>query len=322
MPTVESVLGPIDSKDLGQTLMHEHVFVLDQEIETNYPGRWDEAERMADAVQKLQDVASRGVKTIVDLTVLGLGRNLPRVVEVAKQTNVQIIAATGLYTYNDVPMFFRFRGPGKLVDGPELLTEFFIRDITQGIADTGVKAAILKCATDYAGVTEGVQRVLRSVAQAHLATGVPISTHTHAPTERGLEQQKIFLEEGVNLQRVVIGHSGDTTDLVYLRKMMDAGSYIGMDRFGLDLILPFEDRVTTVAALCEEGYAERMVLSHDASCFTHNFELTAKQELLPRWRFTHLHDEVIPALLKRGTTQEQIDQMLIHNPRKILTIDT
>src|SRR5689334_6894640 len=129
MPTVESVLGPIDADDLGQTLMHEHVFVLDQEIESNYPGRWDEQERMADARQKLQDVAARGVRTIVDLTVLGLGRDVARVVEVAKQVDVRILAATGLYTYDDVPMFFRFRGPGKLVDGPELLTEFFLRDI-------------------------------------------------------------------------------------------------------------------------------------------------------------------------------------------------
>lgn len=318
MTNVESVLGPIDADELGQTLMHEHVFVLDDEIESNYPGRWDEEERMSDALQKLKDVASRGIKTIVDLTVIGLGRYVPRVVEVAKKADVQIIAATGLYTYDDVPMFFRFRGPGKLIDGPELLTEFFIKDITEGIADTGVKAAILKCATDQAGLTEGVERVLRAAARAHLATGVPISTHTHALTERGLEQQAIFREEGVDLGRVVIGHSGDTTDLVYLRKLMDAGSFIGMDRFGLDLMLPFEDRVNTVAALCAEGYAERMVLSHDASCFTHNFDVQAKQELLPRWRFTHLHDEVIPALLERGVTDEQIDQMLVQNPRKIL----
>lgn len=317
MASVESVLGPINVDDLGQTLMHEHVFVLDQEIESNYPGRWDEGERIADALKKLQDVAARGVKTIVDLTVLGLGRNISRVLEVAKQVDVNIIAATGLYTYSDVPMFFRFRGPGRLIDGPELMTEFFIQDITEGIAGTGVKAAILKCATDQNGVTEDVERVLRAVAQAQVATGVPISTHTHPVTERGLEQQEIFLQEGVDLSRVVIGHSGDTTDLVYLRKLMEAGSYIGMDRFGIDLMLPFEDRVNTVAALCAEGYAEKMVLSHDAACYSHNWEIDAKQELLPNWRFTHLHDEVLPALLERGTTQAQIDQMLIDNPRRI-----
>ena len=144
------------------------------------------------------------------------------------------------------------------------MTDMFVRDITEGIADTGIKAAILKCATDEPGVTPGVERVLRAVAQAHRQTGVPISTHTHAATRRGLEQQRIFAEEGVDLSRVVIGHSGDTTDLDYLEELIANGSYIGMDRFGLDTFLTTEERVDTVATMCERGHADKMVLSHDA----------------------------------------------------------
>jgi phosphotriesterase-related protein len=319
---VQTVKGPVPAAELGPTLMHEHVFVLDHEIEANYPGRWDEQVRREDAVKKLTDLSTRGVRTLVDLTVLGLGRYVPRVREIAEQVDINIVVATGLYTYDDVPMFFRFRGPGKLIDGPELLEEFFIRDLTEGIADTGIRAAILKCATDKSGMVPGVERVLRAVARAHRETGAPISTHTDALTERGLEQQAVFREEGVDLERVVIGHCGDTTDLDYLRRLMDAGSYIGMDRFGLDLMLPFEDRVATVVALCEQGYAERMVLSHDASCFTHNFDVEAKAELLPQWRYTHLHDEVLPALRDRGVSQSDIDTMLVENPRKVLSPPT
>ena len=96
-----------------------------------------------------------------------------------------------------------------MLDGPELMTEMFVRDIREGIAGTGVKAGILKCATDKPGMTPGVERILRAVAQAHKQTGVPISTHTHARTRRRLEQQEIFRQEGVDLNRVVIGHSGD-----------------------------------------------------------------------------------------------------------------
>jgi phosphotriesterase-related protein len=88
-----------------------------------------------------------------------------------------------------VPHYFHFRGPGTLFNGPEVMVEMFVEDIEKGIAGTGVRAAILKCATDEPGVTEGVERVLRAVAQTHRATGVPISTPTHAPTRRGLEQQ-------------------------------------------------------------------------------------------------------------------------------------
>ena len=130
-----------------------------------------------------------------------------------------------------------------MLGGPEIMTDMFVRDIEQGIADTGIKAGILKCATDEPGITPGVERVLRAVAQAHKRTGVPISTHTHAGLRRGLEQQRIFEEEGVDLSRVIIGHSGDSTDVGYLEELIAAGSYLGMDRFGIDVILPFEERV-------------------------------------------------------------------------------
>lgn len=319
MPDVQTVLGPVPAGSLGQTLMHEHVFVLDQEIEANYPGRWHEQTRRDDAVVKLTELASRGVRTLVDLTVIGLGRYVPRVQDIARQVDITIVVATGLYTYDDVPMFFRFRGPGKLVDGPDLLEEFFVRDLTVGIADTGVRAGILKCATDRSGMTPGVERVLRAVARAHRETGAPISTHTDALTRRGLEQQEVFRQEGVDLGRVVIGHSGDTTDLDYLRQVADAGSYLGMDRFGLDLMLSSEERIATVVALCEQGYAERMVLSHDASCFTHNFDAADKARLMPQWQYTTVHDEVLPALRERGVSEHDIELMLVHNPRAILS---
>lgn len=197
------------------------------------------------------------------------------------------------------------------------MVEMFVRDIQEGIADTGVKAAILKCATDVQGVTPGVERVLRAVAQAHRRTGVPISTHTHAHTERGLEQQSIFKEEGVDLTRVIIGHSGDTTDIHYLEKLISSGSYIGMDRFGIDVLLPFEDRVNTVAKLCELGQADKMVLSQDASCFMDALPEASVPVILPNWHYLHIHNDVIPALKQRGVTDQQIRTMLVDNPRRI-----
>jgi phosphotriesterase-related protein len=318
MPTVNTVNGPIDSSQLGSTLMHEHIFVLSTEIMQNYPESWgDEQKRVRDAIARLNELKSRGVDTIVDLTVIGLGRYIPRVQRVAEQTALNIIVATGVYTYNDVPMYFHFQGPGTEPGGPELMTDMFIRDIEHGIAGTGVKAAILKCATDQPGVTPGVERVLRAVARAHRQTGVPISTHTHAHTERGLDQQRIFEEEGVDLTRVVIGHSGDTTDIGYLEKLIGKGSYIGMDRFGIDVLCPFEDRVNTVARMCERGYADRMVLSHDAACFNDWLPEAALSLVVPNWHYLHIHNDVIPALKQRGVTEEQIHAMLVDNPRRI-----
>jgi len=318
MPQINTVRGPVDTAQLGVTLMHEHIFVLSPEIMQNYPEGWsDEEKRVSDAIARLNELKARGVDSIVDLTVIGLGRYIPRIERIARETALHIVVATGVYTYNDVPMYFHFQGPGTELGGPELMSDMFVRDITEGIAGTGVRAAILKCATDQQGVTPGVERVLRAVACAHRQTGVPISTHTHAHTERGLEQQHIFEEEGIDLSRVVIGHSGDTTDLEYLEKLVARGSYIGMDRFGIDVLLPFEDRVNTVARMCERGHADKMVLSHDAACFNDWLPESALPQVLPNWHYLHIHNEVIPALRARGVTDEQLHAMLVDNPRKI-----
>src|SRR5271166_2940619 len=168
MAQLNTARGAIDTADLGVTLMHEHVFVLSPEIVQNYPEVWgEEARREADAIRRLNELKAPGVDSIVGLTVIGLGRYIPRIARIAAATELNIVVATGVYTYNDVPMHFHFTGPGTVLDGPEPMTELFVRDIEEGIAGTGVKAAILKCATDEPGVTPGVERVLRAVAQAH-----------------------------------------------------------------------------------------------------------------------------------------------------------
>jgi phosphotriesterase-related protein len=299
--------------------MHEHVFVLSPEFQETYPGYggWDEDTWVAKAQETLRALKERGVDTIVDLTVVGTGRNVRRVARAAEGSGLNVVVATGIYTYDAVPKAFHFVGPGTELGGDdELMISLFVRDITEGIEGTSIKAGILKCATDEPGMTTGVERVIRAVAKAHRRTGVPISTHTHAPTERGLEQQEIFRDEGVDLSRVIIGHSGDTTDCDYLTKLCEAGSFIGMDRFGIDVQLPFEDRVNTVAEMCTRGFASHMVLSHDASVFIDWLPMEAIPQVLPNWHYHHIHDDVLPALRERGVTDEQIDQMMVHNPKR------
>ncbi|HEY4441318.1 MAG TPA: hypothetical protein VGN14_12740, partial [Candidatus Elarobacter sp.] len=212
--------------------------------------------------------------------------------------------------------YFRNR-PAR--DGRDPIAALFVREITGGIGETGVRAAFLKCAIDRPGLTAGVERIMRACAAAHRETGAPITVHTDAASRSGLVAQRVLGEEGVDLGRVVIGHSGDSTDLAYLTALIEAGSYVGMDRFGLDLLLPFEERVATVAALCSRGYAERIVLSHDAACHIDWFSPATRARLHPRWTFTHLFDDVLPALRERGVTDAQIATMLVANPRAYFT---
>jgi phosphotriesterase-related protein len=318
MGQVNTVRGPVDAQALGTTLMHEHVFVRSPEVAANWPTGWDRAGRVAQAVERLRALHEEGIDTIVDLTVVGLGRDIEVVQEVAEQVDLNIVVATGLYTYNEVPHYFDYRTAAFRPSGVDILDEYFVHDIESGIAGTGVRPGILKCATDEPGLTPGVERVLRAVARVHRQTGVPISTHTHAPTRRGLDQQRVFTEEGVDLSRVVIGHSGDSTDLDYLGELARAGSVLGMDRFGVDAYCTTPQRVDTIARLCEAGFCDRMVLSHDAGCHMDWFDEEFLSQVQPNWHFLHISRDVLPTMRKRGISEEQIRVMLVDTPRGIL----
>ena len=316
---VNTARGPVDAADLGRTLIHEHIAIRTPGIADNWPELADDA-CLSSAEEKLRALAQRGIGAIVELTTADMGRDARYLQDVAARTSIHIIVCTGIYWV--VPRYWWRRDA-------EELAAVFVKDITEGIQGTDLKAGVIKLASDQAptdafgraivhqGDAALQEMCLRAGARAHRRTGVPIATHNNPPT-LGREQQCIFADEGVDLSRVVIGHVGDTTDTGYLKELMERGSCVGMDRFGLDAILPFEDRVDTVAALCRDGYTDRVVLSHDAACcldWLPNHQNIG--EHLPNWHFNHIPDDVLPALRQRGVSDRQIDQMLINNPRRL-----
>ncbi|MFD1659159.1 phosphotriesterase [Streptomyces caeni] len=321
---VATVRGPITADQLGTTLMHEHVFVLTPDIMANYGQEWwNEDERLADAVQKLRELKAAGVDTIVDPTVVGLGRYIPRIQRVNAEVDINIVVATGLYTFDEIPHYFHYRGPGTLFDGPDPMTELFVKDVTDGIADTGVRAAFLKGVVEERGLTHDQERVQAAICEAHVRTGAPITVHTNAGHQTGRLAIEFYRQRGVDLTKVVIGHAGDTNDLDYLKWIMDSGATIGCDRFGLDMYNPTGDRVATIAALCAQGYADRIVLAHDAACYMDYFSGEDYQQLVksavPNWNFLHIPTDVLPALREAGVSDKQIDAMLVDNPRRYFT---
>ncbi len=322
MPTVETVRGPVDTLELGRTYMHEHVFILDADVQQNYPAEWGSEEaRVADAVEKLSALAAQGIRTIADPTVVGLGRYIPRIQRIAELVpSLNIVVATGCYTYDQVPFFFHYRGPALAEalggDVPEPMVEMFAEDIREGIAGTGVRAAFLKCAIDQQGMTSGVARIMRAVARAHRITGAPITVHTHPESRSGLAVKQLLCdEEGVDPKRVILGHSGDSTDLDHLSSLADEGFILGMDRFGLNIGTTFEARADTVVEMCRRGYADRMVLSHDAACYIDWIDPNVLA-LLTQWNYLHIHDDVLPYVRERGVNEAQIDAMLVETPRR------
>jgi len=325
MPKVATVRGEVDTASLGQTLMHEHIVNITADVEKEYPDlSWPDGKDavVRSVAETLREVKDHGIDTVVDCTAFGHGRDVDVVRRINEEVDINIIVATGIYTYDFLSFFFEYGHPARTVNGKveDILTDMFVRDITEGIAGSGVKAGVIKSATDRAGVTPNIERILRAVARAHRATGAPITTHTTVASRNGLDQQRIFAEEGVDLSRVVIGHSGDSTDLEYLRALMDAGSIIGADRFGLylpDLDLPNMDvRIATLAALCAEGYSDRIVLSHDVTCYGDWIDKEMGSHLTD-WVQTHVTDQVLPAMLEQGISKEQVEQMMTGNPRRL-----
>ena len=308
MAKVQTALGEIDTAELGFTLMHEHVLVATWSMRQALPSWLDRDAHVVHAVAEARAAAARGVRTIVDLTPINLGRDVPLIREVAEKAEMQIIVATGFY-WTEEPWFQGWE--------TDRLVEFLLPEITRGAQGTTTRAGIIKAATDHLGVTPLNRKLLEVAARLHRATGVPISTHTDVHGHTGLAQQDVFAEEGVDLGRIVIGHCGDTEDVAHLEAILRRGSFIGMDRFGLDFLLPMEKRVSVIAELCRRGWAAQIVLSHDASCHIDWFPREMIERMAPRWTFRHIPDDVLPALSAAGVSEEHVRAMTVANPRRI-----
>src|SRR5262245_23421939 len=184
MAAVETVRGPVEPTRLGRTLMHEHVFVLQPEALQNYghlwgPSYWDEEARVADAIEKLRALREGGIETIVDPTVPGLGRYVPRLQHINAEVDLNIVVATGVYAFLELPNFLAYRSH-------DVLAGLFVRELREGIDDTGVKAAFLKCAVERHGLVGDVPPILAAVAAASIETGAPVMVHTNAAERTGL----------------------------------------------------------------------------------------------------------------------------------------
>ncbi len=327
MATIETVTGPIDADELGPTLIHEHLIARDEAIHAQWPdagtvggipGRpIGPGEEYQAAVEAASAAVELGVRSICDPTAMFLGRNVDFMRRVAEETALQVVACTGIYTYDHLPQFFLTRDADQIA-------EFFVGDIEGGIQGTEIKAAFLKCAADEPGVTENVEKVHRAAARASLRTGAPIMAHSRPASDTAPRQIEILLEEGVEPSKIQIAHTGDSDDLGQIERLLETGVYIGMDRYGLEFYLPFENRNRTVLALLERGYAERMFISAD-SCATLDYFPAAAMEQLKAagmaidWDIRIVHQKVIPALREGGMSDEQLETMLVANPVRWLT---
>lgn len=312
--TIQSVLGPISPQQLGFTLMHEHVMVAAPGLYQAYPdllGRGPEAR----AIEALKKARAAGIDSILDATTFDLGRHAPLLQAVSRASGVNIINVTGWWL--DVPRFMQGLGPRQLA-------REFVRDLTEGFRGTDIRAGMLKCAADFEGVTRPLETMARAVAIAHRETGAPIMVHSHPASQLARRQIAIFREEGVDLTRVKIDHSNDTTDTEYLQWILDQGCYLGLDRYP-GRITSANMRTVTLKRLIDMGYGDRLCPSHDCICLhLHNEredgsipEQHAYFDHNPD-QYLYIQRKVIPQLQAMGTTESQIRALFVDNPRRFL----
>jgi phosphotriesterase-related protein len=327
MAQVQTVMGPVEAEKLGTTLIHEHLRNRDEAVHDQWPnaGAVKEDQPFAVAPGEDYEIAVReakaavdlGVKTIGEPTAMLLGRDVVFMRRVSEETGLQVIPCTGIYTYEYLPQFFVNRDPDQIAD-------FFVSDIEQGMQGTEIKAAFIKCAADEPGVTENIEKVHRAAARASVRTGAPIMAHSRPASNTGPRQVEVFEEEGVDLSKVQIAHTGDTDDLDYIEGLLEKGVWIGLDRYGLELFLPYEKRQATTKALLERGYADRMFLSADSVATTDWFPPNVIEELIASgaakdWTIRLVPEKVLPELRESGMTQEQERTMMVDNPVRWLS---
>lgn len=315
---INTALGPISPDKLGTTLMHEH-FVF------GYPGWYaddtiapfDFEKYLKADLGEIKTAQSYGIKTMVDATPNDCGRHPELYMALAKKTGLNIICSTGLYTNSEgAPAYFTTRA-WTGVDLSKMMSEIFVREITQGIGKSGMKAGVLKVATSPK-MTPHEENMHKAAVVAQMATGVPIITHTEGPLP-GVAQAEFLLKEGGNPKKIMIGHVSNSKDIEYHKAILAKGVYIAFDRIGLDVITPTEVNVKNVADLCKLGFTEKIMISHDTVNWLGRPYIWPKEAApgFANWRIDHISKDVIPALKAQGITDEQIKIMMVDNPKKL-----
>jgi phosphotriesterase-related protein len=312
MTTVNTVLGPISTAKLGFTLMHEHLLVASAGVTQNYPGLLGN-NYMERIVRGLKEAKKGGVDTVVDATTLDLGRDVTMMAEASRRSGVNVIAVTGWWL--EMPRFMVGVSADQFAD-------LFTREIEEGIAGTGIKAGLLKSASDIAGVTRAEEPVLRGIARAHRRTGVPIMIHSYSPGQVGRQQLAILKEEGVDLRRVKVDHSNDTTDLEYLTWLLEQGCYLGMDRYP-GRTTSSQARTRTMKALIDAGWAHRLLPSHDSSLVWLRQEglppgevMTAEERRKRNpYGYLYMKKVVFSQLKEMGVSEAKLNRLCVNGPK-------
>jgi 5-phospho-D-xylono-1,4-lactonase len=305
MPFIRTVRGDIDPSELGACYPHEHVLCVPP---PDVSDRDLEMDSEAAAIQELTWFRQAGGRALVDMTPADYGRNAPGMKRVSEATGIHIITTTGLH---------KEKFSGRIVKDKSIdeLADRFARDVLEGVDGTDIKAGVIKAASSLNTITVNEEEVFRAAARAHHMTGAAISTHTEVGT-MGLEQIQLLISEGVEPERIIIGHVDRRLEWGYHLTLWKTGVTLSYDQISKEKYAPDSQRVEFILRAVKEGFGKQIVLGGDLArkSYWPSYDTGGGPGLTYiLWRF-------VPWLRSEGLSEEAIQDLLVRNPARVLSI--
>lgn len=281
--------------------MHEHVKIDLSGVKNDLDCRLDLMDETVREFRKLKDL---GVGNILEVTNIGMGRDVDYIMKVAKESGIEILVSTGFYKEPFLPEFV-------YSSSVEELSELMTSEIEDGIGESSIKAsAIGEFGTSKGMMTAMERKVFESCAMTAVRTGRPVTTHTTLGTF-ALEQADLLISLGVEPERIVIGHMDLCQNVDLILELLSRKVNIGFDTVGKLAYAPDSFRLEALKKIFDRGYSGQVVLSMDITRRSH-------LEVNGGIGYSYLFTSFIPYLLENGFSQDDVDVLLVDNPRKIL----
>jgi len=296
-------MGKVSKDKLGKTYMHEHIITDLSAVRKNHDSVMTD---VSEALLEIEPAVSAGINTFLDVSCIGMGRNVGKLKEISEKSGVNIVCSTGYYLKSYYPQYI-------FEEEPEQIADRLIAEIEGGIEGTGIKPGIIgEIATGKNEFDSDNKKVFKAAALSHLKTGLPITTHCSLGT-MALEQIEFLTNLGVENTKIIVGHMDLLTDYDKLVEVFKTGVFLGFDTIGKNVYLPEEARLETLYRAITDGWAAQIVLSEDLSkksYYKSNGGLG----------YGYLVECFLPKLMAMGVSLKDVDTMLKHNPAKVLDV--
>ena len=300
---INSACGKISAEDFGVILPHEHICCYFEPY-LNMAGKayLDKEKLFEIAVGYLKEMKqNHSLCTLVDCTPTNIGRDIGLLKRISEASGVNIIPSTGFYYTTEIMMA---RHSEKYIEN------FLLYDINNN------NIGIIKYAVEASEMSDFGKKTLDILCSVQKKAGLPLCIHTNAGHQNGREVLRFVLERGVSPSAITIGHCSDTNDLSYIKEILSSGCYVGFDRIYRTDDIEYYDRMAdNIINLCENGFSDKLLLSHDNLCFNGFGDNAKIVEFNP---YEVIFERLYPALLKKGFDDKTFKKLVSENPKNML----